>query len=157
MNLRASRRLAVLAVLFVPLLGQGCFFILADYRLDADGIILGAGNEPVANARVEAKPFDDPRDAKYNKYFEGVSGPDGCFRFDGNATGPQQWVPLTVIAPGYKSVAQQVPGTGSLHMIVTLVPQNSDRGDSKVLLVPAVSVSTPFPQCQKPCKAKCSS
>jgi len=158
----ALNRLAFPATRFVTvfllsLLAQGCcYFLPCDYFLSADGIVLGSQNQPLANAQIEAKPFDDPKGAKYNKYFEGTSGPDGCFRLDGNTVGPQQWVPLTVVAPGYKSVAQQVPGTGSLHIIVTLVPQNSNRGDSKVLLVPAESTSTPFPQCQVPCKTKCS-
>jgi hypothetical protein len=140
------------------MLAQGCcYFIPCDYVLSADGIVLGSQNQPVANARIEAKPFSDPKNTTYNSGFEGQSGTNGCFRVGGGTVPPQQWTPLTVVAPGYKSVVEQVPGTGWIHLIVTLVPQDSDKGDSKVLLVPAESASTPFPQCQTPCKTKCSS
>lgn len=146
-----------MTVFLFSLLAQGCcYFLPCDYFLSADGIVLGSQNHPLANAQIEAKPFTDSKDATYNEHFKGVSGSDGCFRLDGFTVPPQQWVPLTVVAPGYKSVAEQVPGTGSLHMIITLVPQTTDRGDSKVLLLPAESTSTPFPQCKVPCKTKCS-
>jgi hypothetical protein len=147
----------VTAFLFSVLAQGCCYFFPCDYFLSADGIVLGSQNQPVANAQIEAKPFTDPKDATYNGYFEGRSGADGCFRLDGFSVPPRQWAPLSVVAPGYKSVAEQVPGTGRLHLVVNLVPLNSDKGDSKVLLVPAGSASTPFPQCRAPCKTKCSS
>jgi hypothetical protein len=157
LNRSAFPIIRLVTAILLSLLTQGCcYFFPCDYFLTADGIVLGSQNQPLANAEIETKPFTDPKDATYNKHFEGRSGADGCFRLDGFSVPPQQWVPLAVVAPGYKSVVEQVPGTGSLHMIVTLVPQSSDKDDSKVLLVPAESTSTPFPQCKVPCKTKCS-
>jgi hypothetical protein len=138
---------ALVALLFST---HGCCFGVCDYFLNVDGIVLGSQNRPVAGAQIEAKPFHDPQDTLYNSYFEARSRSDGCFRFDGFSVPPQQWVPLTVVAPGYKSVAEQIPGTASNHLIVTLVPQGSEAGDSKALLVPAGAGSTPFPQCKLP-------
>jgi hypothetical protein len=135
---------------------QGCFFWPADYFLNGDGIILGSLNRPVGGAEIVAKPFGDPQ---YANYFVARSRADGCFSFDGFAVAPQQWVPLTVVAPGYKSVAQQVPGTGSIHVIVTLVPEGSGVGDGKVLLLPDEPGSNLFPQCKEPrppCPQSCS-
>lgn len=150
-----ARRVAILAGLFASLIAQGCCFVgVCDYVLSADGIVLGADNKPVSNAQIAAKPFSDPRNVHYNKDFERRSGADGCFQLGGTVP-PQTWAPLIVAAPGYKSVSQQVPGTGWLHLIITLVPQDSDKGDSKVLQVQDQGAATPFPQCRRACATAC--
>ncbi len=153
MKQQTYRGLLVTVALLVPLLLDGCcYFFPCDYFLSVDGIVLNAENKPVSGAQIEATPFqsNDPDSGRYGAYFKARSRTDGCFAMDGFSVPPQNWVPFTAVAPGYKSVAKQVQGTGWIHVIVILIPQGSELGDGKVLSVASDGSSAAFPQCKVP-------